>query len=122
MEKFFTYDLLKRGDIQRVGKGGCAQMSAKQAAEYLKAAYPEEDWDWDLADIRFHSSEAAALKEERRAIDAYERAKGHLPPWNSIRGGGGRRVFARCKGITATLERCRNDALEGNYGFCGVHR
>lgn len=119
-EFFFSYRLLQRGRIKRIGKGGVATRSVDDVALYLADAYPGRGWD--RFDHEWHSSESAAFKAEERMIDSYARTTGSLPPWNEIRGGSGGASFVRCKDSLADGRPCRNLALAGNYGFCGVHR
>jgi hypothetical protein len=120
MKHFFTYELLWKGRIIRKGKGHCSQKSVSSVERYLEDGY--SDWQWDSFRFSWHVSESAALKNETRIIDAYLRVTGSLPPGNQVRGGGGRQVYLRCKSLKLNGEPCPNDALAGNYGFCGVHR
>ena len=120
MKYFFTYELLLEGRIVRKGKGNCSPKTVDAVERYLRGAYT--DWNWDSFTFFWHSSESAAFKHETLILDAYARAKGKLPPGNSVRGGGGGRVYARCKSLTGNGGPCPNSALLGNYGFCGVHR
>jgi len=120
MSCFFTYEILQAGQIVRKGKGQCAEKSTESVERYLKRRYGRLRWD----QFRYfwHDSEAAAFKHETRIIDAYVRVKGQLPPWNSLRGGGGGQTYITCKALNANGKRCSNLALAGNYGYCGVHR
>src|SRR5690606_35729792 len=115
-----TYRLLTRGRTKRIGKGGVATRHADAVTRYLEQAYPDRGWDSHQFD--WHSSEAAAFKAEARKIDAFRRSTGNLPPWNAVRGGSGGSSFVRCKAALADGRACRNLAIGGNYGYCGVHR
>jgi hypothetical protein len=120
MEQWVTYHLLKDKRIMRKGKGHRARRSVDAVEGYLEQRYPK--LPWDAFRFAWHFSEAAALKYETRSIDAYMRLTGDHPPWNRVRGGSGRQSCFRCKAYKANGEPCLNDTLEGNYGFCGVHR
>jgi len=120
MENWFTYNLYKDNFIVRKGKGKCIRKSEQAVESYLERRYGH--LSWDRFRFMWHSSEAAALKQEMRSIDGYVRVKGDLPPWNSVRGGGGGQTYFKCRAYTAQGTLCSNDALAGNYGFCGVHR
>ena len=120
MEYFFTYELFKSDRVVRKGKGHCPKKSARSVEQYLNGRYRR--LPWDRFKYVWHSSESAAFKEERKIIDGYVRVKGALPPWNSVRGGGGGQTYVPCKALTAHGVRCSNLALAGNYGFCGNHR
>jgi hypothetical protein len=116
---FFTYGLRQEGRIARRGKGSVSRRNSDLAASYLRRRYPDQPWD--AFEVEWHSSESAALKAEAEKIDSYQRRAGHLPPWNVRRGGGGNSVFAACRGSLADGRPCRNRAVVGNYGYCGVH-
>jgi hypothetical protein len=118
-KKFFTYDLRRNGKIMRRGKGSVSRRNLDLITSYLGARYPAEPWDEYSA--RWHGSEGAALKAEAAMIDGYERRTGHLPPWNVRRGGGGNNGFVACRGSLADGRPCRNRAIAGNGGYCGVH-
>jgi hypothetical protein len=120
MEYWFTYELLKGGQIVRKGKGHCEHKSADSAESYLKKRYRNLPWDEFI--YSWHASESAAFKGERRMIDAYLWARGELPPWNDVRGGGGGQTYVTCRAITSNGKRCQNLAIAGNYGYCRVHR
>lgn len=120
MEHFFTYEIVEGDDIARIGKGHTVSKSPRAVIRYLRSRYGAQGWA--SADVAWHASEAAALKRERRAINEHVDIYGVLPPRNRARGGGGRQIYAKCKAYTVSGQRCCNDALEGNYGFCGVHR
>jgi len=123
MEYWFTYQLRRNGRVLRRGKGHVDIKSEDAIEAYLRQRYPPHDWGiWDEFGLHWHSTESAALKGEEYSIDSYERAMGALPPWNVQRGGGGGRAYVRCKAGLADGRRCQNDALEGNYGYCGIHR
>lgn len=119
-EFFFSYRLLERGRTKRIGKGGVAAPNADAVDRYLADAYPGRGWD--RFEHEWHSTESAAFKAEERKIDAYRLATGRLPPWNEIRGGSGGSSYVNCKDVLGDGRPCRNLALQGNYGFCGVHR
>jgi hypothetical protein len=87
---------------------------------YLSDAYGARGWD--TFDYDWHATESAAFKREVRLIDAYTDRKGELPPWNARRGGGGGQSYFACRAGRSDGSPCRNLALDGNYGFCGVHR
>ncbi len=113
MEQWFSYVMLNGNALLRIGKGHCFGRTETQIISYLRSRYGSEGWT--RANIRWHTSESASLKEEKWRIDQYKEVHGRFPPWNLIRGGGGRQIFVKCK-------LCANDALDGNYGFCGIHR
>jgi hypothetical protein len=119
-EYFFTYRLLMGERTKRIGKGGVAIKDRGAISAYLRDAYPERGWD--NFKIEWHSTEAAAFKAEQRKIDSYARATGKLPPWNSVRGGAGGTSYAICKARLVAGRRCRNLAVIGYGGYCGVHR
>ena len=113
MEYDFTYTIFD-GDIPlRVGKGYVTEKSVDAVRRYLRRRYGSEGWD--SFGHSWHYSESAALKKEKAIINEYVETFGELPPANFARGGGGRQRYVKCKA-------CDNDALEGNYGFCGIHR
>jgi hypothetical protein len=117
--KFFTYDLRRDGKIVRRGKGSVAHRDDCLAAAYLRGRYATKRWD--AAHVQWHASESAALKAEAKKIDGYQRRTGHLPPWNLRHGGGGNSRVAACRASLADGRACRNRAVVGNYGYCGVH-
>ncbi len=114
MEKFFTYEVLDReNEIVRIGKGHAFEKSETAVISYLRKRYGVDSWD--AAMISWHSSEAAALKTEKVKLAAFVGEYDLLPSWNKRHGGGGRQRYVKCK-------YCNNNALAGNYGYCGVHR
>ncbi len=114
MEKFFTYEILgNEEEAVRIGKGQCFEKTERGAVGYLRTRYGGDSFR--KAYVTWHHSESAALKKERHAMSEYVSLYGVLPPWNQRHGGGGRQIYVKCKW-------CNNDALAGNYGFCGVHR
>jgi hypothetical protein len=120
MEQWFTYEMYDGEAIVRIGKGHSFSKSENAIIRYLWSRYGTQGWT-DVA-ITWHFSESAALKGERRAIDEYIGIYGELPPWNQVRGGGGRHVYVKCKANTRYGQGCGNDALAGNYNYCGIHR
>lgn len=120
MKFWFSYTLRDGNTILRIGKSHCAINTREDAARVLGHRYRQ--FVWTNALIDGHISEAAALKAEARKIEAYINRYGVLPPYNSVRGGGGRQVYYKCKALKTDYSRCYNDALERNRGFCGVHR
>jgi hypothetical protein len=116
---FFDYDLHLKGKIMRRGKGSVPRRNHYVVAQYLERRYGA--MPWDEYGVEWHSSESAALKAEAEKIEGYKRRTGHLPPWNDRRGGGGNSSFAACRETLADGRRCRNRAVVGNYGYCGVH-
>ncbi|MGC2237986.1 MAG: hypothetical protein WA584_17635 [Pyrinomonadaceae bacterium] len=120
MEYFFTYRIRNGNRILRIGKGHCFYKAEEGVNNYLISRYGSEGWT--RFDYLWHSSESAALKQERRLLDDYIFRFGVFPPWNQKRGGGGRQIYVKCKSYTVAGFRCPNDALAGNYNYCGVHR
>jgi hypothetical protein len=116
---FFSYDLQRDGKIMRRGKGSVGRRDDDAVASYLKGRYPTRRWDGFA--VQWHSSESAALKAEVEKIESYERRTGRLPPWNAHHGGGGGAAFTACRGSLADGRPCRNRAVVGHYGYCGVH-
>jgi hypothetical protein len=120
MEQFFTYELFQKDRLVRIGKGQCARKMEDAVRSYLRRRYG------NVKQGRFrytwHVSEAAALKHETHLIDAYVAANSALPLWNKVRGGGGGQTYVKCASFKVSGDLCRNDALAGNYGFCGIHR
>jgi|GEM_PF-5867666 len=106
------------GEVCKHGKGTVPTRSKKAILSYLKKRH----YTWDSAKVKFHGSEDAALDAERAADDRYIAVHGKLPRGSKKRGGGGRRAVARCKAKCLDGTRCRYKPLEGNYGYCGVHR
>jgi hypothetical protein len=120
MERWFTYEMHDGDTIVRIGKGHSASRSRSVVIRYLRSRYGAQGWTH--ADIAWHISEAAALKRERLAIDEHINIYGELPLWNQVRGGGGRQIYVKCRAYTTYGHMCANDALAGNYNFCGIHR
>ena len=122
MERFFTYDIRNQEiDVSlRIGKGSCLEKSNRAVEMYLRRRYGVNGWDF--ANITWHDSEAAALKSERRKMIEHVEIHGVLPVANRARGGGGRQIYVKCKALKWSGERCCNDALVRNYGYCGIHR
>ena len=120
MEQWFTYEMCDGDTVVRIGKGHCLSRSSQAVISYLRRRYGAEGWTH--ADIAWHFSESAALKRERRALDEYVNIYGELPLWNHVRGGGGRQIYVKCRAYTAYSKPCANDALAGNYNYCGIHR
>jgi hypothetical protein len=118
-EYFFDYRLFKDAVTKRIGKGGVAVGSADAVRSYLRRAYPGSGWN--RFEFTWRSTESAAFKAEERAIDDYERATGRLPPWNAIRGGSGGSSFVICQVSLTDGRACRNLAVVGYRGYCGVH-
>jgi hypothetical protein len=116
---FFSYDLHRHGKIVRRGKGSVFRRDLDAVESYLSWRYA--DRQWHAFEVDWHSSESAALKAEERKLDGYERRTGRLPPWNVNRGGGGDSSLAACRASLADGRPCRNRAIVGNYGYCGVH-
>jgi hypothetical protein len=113
MEYDFTYSIYDGDILLRVGKGYVTEKSEDAVRRYLRRRYGSEGWD--SFGYSWHFSESAALKRETVIISEYVETYGELPPANYARGGGGRQRYTKCKV-------CNNDALSGNYGFCGIHR
>lgn len=111
-EHWFTYSLCRGDNVVRKGKGVVREQRPALIQNYLKRRYGK---GWSASSFAWHTSESAALKHEMRSIDDFSLKEGHLPAWNKHRGGGGARRYARCRD-------CRNSALEGNFGFCALHR
>jgi hypothetical protein len=122
MEQFFTYEIYddEYDATLRIGKGNCPDKSETAVVKYLRKRYGAAGWD--SANISWHASEAAALKNERRKLDEHANTFGELPISNQVRGGGGRQMYVKCKAVKTSGEKCCNDAIAGNYGFCGIHR
>ena len=120
MERWFTYEMHDGDTIVRIGKGHVGSKSGDAFIRYLWSRYGTQGWT-DVA-ITWHFSESAALKRERGAIDEHLSLYGELPLWNRARGGGGRQVYVKCKAYTTYGQACANDALAGNYNYCGIHR
>lgn len=111
--RFFTYEVICNRETSRIGKGGVANQTDSAVVRYLQGRYGIDVWD--AAKIAWHFSESAALKAETLKMEHFVNRYGRLPLWNRRHGGGGRQIYPKCK-------ICRNDALNGNYGFCGIHR
>ena len=120
MEHWFTYRMYAGNTLLRIGKGHCATRSDYSVIAYLRRRYGREHWS--AARIAWHISESAALKREAVEIDGYLQRHDELPPWNEVRGGGGRQIYVKCVALTQYGAVCANDALAGNYSFCGIHR
>jgi hypothetical protein len=116
---FFSYRVLDKGRIVRIGKGSARYRDRDAVEAYLTRRYR---FGWSEFDFQWHSTEAAAFKREASLTDSYERRHGRLPPRNRIGGGGGGSIYVRCKGLLVDGEACRSLAISGNYGFCGRHR
>jgi hypothetical protein len=116
---FFTYDLLRNGKIVRRGKGKVTRRDSDAIASYLEGRYRERRWHAFTAE--WHSSESAALKAEERKLEGYAIRMGGLPPWNFQRGGGGGTRYVGCRASLVRGRPCRNRAVVGYYGYCGVH-
>jgi hypothetical protein len=117
---FFSYKLRRRRKTVRIGKGQVHTKGPDAVVRYLKTRYGKRRWDGWSADM--HSSESAALKAEERKIDAHELRTGAKPRWNVRKGGGGRTATVLCRALRSDGRKCRNRALVGLYGYCGVHR
>lgn len=117
---FFTYGLWSGDRMVRIGKGSCGRKSHGEVEAYLERRYGKTRYTH--ISYQWHSSEGAAFKFERRLTLRHKMRHGELPERNAYHGGGGGRAFVRCKGAYGDGKKCRNDALAGNYGFCGVHR
>jgi hypothetical protein len=120
MEYFFTYQISDGNEVVRIGKGHCFEKTGVGVLRYLRSRYGA--YGWSDASYSWHNSEAAALKKENFLIDGFIDSYGELPFWNKRRGGAGRQIYKRCKSWLSTGAACRNNALVGNYGYCGVHR
>lgn len=120
MEYWFTYEMRNGDTILRIGKGHCFSKSPDEIVRYLRSRYGAPGWT--NTGYAWHFSESAALKHERRALDEHKFMYGELPPWNQVRGGGGRQMYVKCKAYKSSGQLCDNDALAGNYNFCGIHR
>ena len=120
MEQWFTYEMRDGDTVVRIGKGHCLSRSSHAVIRYLRSRYGAEGWTH--AAITWHFSESAALKREKRALDEYVNIYGELPLWNHVRGGGGRQIYVKCRAYTTYRQPCANDALAGNYNYCGIHR
>ncbi len=118
-EHFFSYRLFKERRTVRLGKGGVSARTKAALTSYLAKRYP--GLGWDRAAVHWHASESAAFKAEERKIETYERLTGALPPWNMMRGGSGGSSFVGCKALMTDGRPCRNSAIAGYYGYCGVH-
>ena len=119
-EHWFSYALLSNGRIVRKGKGLASSRSGDAVESYLNRRYPTRRWH--SFTFAWHATESAALKAEEREIDGYQRVVGIKPPWNVHRGGGGGTRYLKCRAALGGGHGCRNMALRGNYGFCGIHR
>ncbi len=114
MERFFTYAVLDReNEIVRIGKAHTFAKSDRAVISYLRKRYGVESWN--SAMISWHRSEASALKNEKIKLAEFADKHDALPFWNRRHGGGGRQIYKKCRN-------CNNDAVTGNYGYCGVHR
>lgn len=119
-EHFFSYRMFSGSRLVRVGKGGVSVRTVNAVRSYLRNAYGIRGWD--AFEHQWHATESAAFKGEVRKIAGYEKRTGRLPPWNDRRGGGGGQSYVACKSLLADGSPCRNLAVVGNYGYCGVHR
>lgn len=120
MEFFFTYIIKNGRQTVRIGKGHCFSKSEDAVVSYLTKRYGSSGWM--TSDYIWHSSEAAALKKERQLLNDYNFRYQSFPLWNNKSGGGGRQIYVKCKSLTASGFPCPNDALAGNYKYCGIHR
>lgn len=120
MEIFFTYTIYHHSKLLKIGKGHCFLKNQHAVESYLHSRYGYEGWN--RFGYNWHYSESAALKSETEQLGEYVWRYGVYPPWNAASGGGGRQIYQKCKAAKNNYLPCRNDALAGNYGFCGLHR
>lgn len=121
-EFWFSYIIFENSRLVRIGKGNCNRKSADKVRSYLRGRYlrycGRKRYSFSFT---WHFSEAAAFKNETRMIDDYMSINGTLPLWNRVRGGGGGQAYVKCRAYKTNGDICRNDAIVGYYGYCGIH-
>lgn len=122
MEHFFVYILKENEEILRIGKGHCFSKTANGINQYINNRPAYKTITANEIEYYWCASESAALGKEETFLDDYFEKFGVLPPYNRRRGGGGRQLYYKCKGLFTDGSKCRYGALIGNYGYCGVHR